>query len=169
MRLFGEGLALKGDRLVQLTWNAGRALVYMREDFELVDTFFYEGEGWGLTHNGQYYIMSNGSDTLYYRDSAFRIVRTVAVTLNARPLTKLNELECARGMIYANVWYSNFIFEIHAKTGVVSRIIDCRELVEKAAALDESTVLNGIAYDKSRDVFFITGKKWPAIFEVKIE
>jgi glutamine cyclotransferase len=167
-RLFGEGLAVYGDLLVQLTWQSGRALVYSLNDFSVVDAYTYSGEGWGLTAAEGFFVMSNGSDTLYRRDSRFAIVKAVPVTLNGKPLTKLNELEYARGMVYANVWYSSYVFEIDANTGRVRRIVDCSELVAEAGSLDEEDVLNGIAYDQERDTFYLTGKNWPMVFEVQI-
>jgi glutamine cyclotransferase len=166
--LFGEGLALKNGFLVQLTWKAQQAIVCRASDFSRVRMFTYEGEGWGLTADDRHFIMSNGSDTLYFRDNDFRIVRAMAVTHNGRTLSKLNELEYAKGRIYANVWHSNFVFEIHPQTGRVQRIIDCSRLVELAGALDDAHVLNGIAYNPAQDVFYLTGKKWAKIFIVKI-
>jgi len=167
-RLFGEGLALRNGRLVQLTWKEGRALVYSPSDFTVVGAFTYAGEGWGLASWPEGYIMSNGSDTLYFRNDEFAVVRVVRVTFRGAPLTRLNELEYARGKVYANVWYSNYIFEIDPHTGVVRRSIDCSDLAAQAGMLTGENVLNGIAYDESAGRFYITGKNWPLIFEVSI-
>jgi glutamine cyclotransferase len=167
-RFFGEGLALMDGRLVQLTWQEGKALIYSSGDFDEVDAFGYAGEGWGLAAGGTSFFMSNGSDTLYVRNRTFKIERKITVRINGKPLVRLNELEYARKSIYANVWYSNFIFEIDPGTGNVSRIIDCTDLAVQAGALEGENVLNGIAFDESTQRFFLTGKKWPMIFEVEI-
>jgi glutamine cyclotransferase len=166
--LFGEGLAAAGDRLVQLTWKENRALVYARDDFRVVDTIRYAGEGWGLTATPEFFIMSNGSDTLYFRGRDFRVRKKLAVRHNGKPLASLNELEYARGMVYANVWYSNYIFEIDPSSGAVTRSVDCTALAQQAGEIDSEKVLNGIAWDEERDRFYCTGKKWPLVFEVTI-
>jgi glutaminyl-peptide cyclotransferase len=165
---FGEGLALSGDRLVQLTWRESRALIYSQEDLRLLAVYIYEGEGWGLTTRESEFIMSNGSDTMYFRDQNFDVTRAVAVTLQGKPLTKLNELEFVKGLVYANVWFSNFIFEIDPSSGAVKRIIDCTALIGQAGATGQDKVLNGIAYRPETATFFLTGKNWPKMFEVKM-
>jgi len=167
---FAEGIALLGGELVQLTWKNGVAL---RHEFPALHRgalppYRYKGEGWGLTNDSTRFIMSNGSDTFYIRDKKFEIVRAVPVTLNGKPLRHLNELEYARGLVYANVWYKNFIAEIFAESGVVKRVIDCSELlrIENPPSVDH--VLNGIAYDEKKDEWYLTGKNWKNIFIVKI-
>ncbi len=167
---FAEGIAVLGGELVQLTWKNGVAL---RHEFPALrrgtlPPFRYKGEGWGLTNDSARFIMSNGSDTLYFRDKKFEITRVVPVTLNGKPLIHLNELEYARGLVYANVWYKNFVVEIFAESGTVKRVIDCSELlrIENPPSVDH--VLNGIAYDKKKDEWYLTGKNWKNIFVVKI-
>ncbi len=167
-RIFAEGLVLKNNRLIQLTWQSGRALIYSLPELKKNAEMNYSGEGWGITTDGTLFIMSNGSDTLYWRDNSFNIKRKRAVTLRSQPLTRLNELEFAGNFIYANVWYSDYIFEIAPQSGKVNRIIDCSSLVKQVGTLNEEDVLNGIAYDREQDLFYITGKNWPLIFEVKI-
>jgi glutamine cyclotransferase len=167
---FAEGIAVLGGELVQLTWKARVALRYESPSLRggAFASFRYGGEGWGLASDSTRFIMSNGSDTLYFRDAGFEVTRALPVTLNGKPLAYLNELECVRGRVYANVWYKNFIVEIRLESGAVSRVIDCSELVgiERPLAVDH--VLNGIAYDGRRDEWYLTGKNWRNIFVVKI-
>ncbi len=166
---FGEGLALKNDRFVQLTWREHSAFVYDTTTFARVDTLSYSGEGWGLTNDDQFFIMSNGSGTLAFRDDQFNVIRTVDVTLNGEPVSQLNELEFANGLVYANIWFKKDIYEISPETGQVQRIIDCSELVDIENPANSNAVLNGIAYHPATEHFFITGKNWSHLFEVKIE
>lgn len=169
-RFFGEGLALKGGRFVQLTWREHTAFVYDERTLARIDTFTYEGEGWGLASDGQFFIMSNGSGTLFFRDDAFRVTRTLEVTLDGKSVLNLNELEFVNGRIYANVWFLDEIWEISPVSGEVLRIIDCAPLVEiENPDISAGNVLNGIAYDPAKNTFFLTGKRWSRMFEVSIE
>lgn len=166
--LFGEGLAVVGDRLIQLTWQAGLALVYDMDSFELVDTLTYEGEGWGLCHHDNSLVMSDGSATLTYRDPAtFEVRATVEVTLAGTPIDRLNELECVDDRVYANVWQQDVIVVIDS-AGLVETVIDAaalRDLVAEPGA----EVLNGIAYDDATGTFLLTGKYWPTMYEVRLD
>ncbi len=164
--LFGEGLALVGDRLVQLTWRRGLALVYDLESLEEVDRYSYQGEGWGLCNDGYRLYMSNGTATLSLRDrDSFEELARLQVTLEGRPVGALNELECAEGWIYANVYQTDIIVRIDPHNGEVRAVIDAAGLLspEERAAAD---VLNGIAYRGDRSSFLLTGKYWPSMFEV---
>jgi len=167
---FAEGIAVLGGELVQLTWKNGVAIRYELPTLrrKTLPPYNYKGEGWGLTNDSARFIMSNGSDTLYFRDKKFEIIRAVPVTLNGKPLIHLNELEYVRGNVYANVWYKNFIVEISMENGTVKRVIDCSELlrIESPSSVDQ--VLNGIAYDEKKDEWYLTGKNWKNIFIVKI-
>jgi glutamine cyclotransferase len=167
-RYFGEGLALSGDRLVQLTWREGVALTWRLSDLSIAGSMRYAGEGWGLSHDGAHFVMSNGSDTLVFRDEEFRIVRRLPVRCNGTALPNLNELECANGRIYANVWYNDCIYEIDPASGNVMRIIDCSSVVKQAGELASGNVLNGIARGAESGVFFLTGKNWGKMFVVRI-
>ena len=153
--------------LVQLSWKEQTARIYSENDFMVKKAFSYQGEGWGLTSNGTEYIMSNGSDTLYFRSKSFAVTKKICVWFNGVPVQNLNELEYANGNIYANVWYSNNIVEISPQTGAVTRIIDCNALVRKAAPTSTEAVLNGIAYNPKTRTFYITGKNWNTIFLVR--
>ncbi len=164
---FGEGIARAGDQLIMLTWMAERALVYDLRSFDAVRTFRYRGEGWGLCHDGDRLVMSNGSDTLTFRDpESFEPVGEVRVTLRGRPRDQLNELECVDGAVYANVWQEDFIVRIDPASGRVTHQIDASGLLtrEEARGVD---VLNGIAYQPDDGTFYITGKWWPKMFEVR--
>lgn len=164
---FGEGLALAGDRLVQLTWTTGKAFVYDLFSFQKIGELAYKGEGWGLCFDGSQLVMSNGSDRLTFRDpQTFAVAREVAVTRDGKPLKRLNELECVGELVYANVWTKDEIVAIDAKTGGVASTIDASGLLT-AQESDAVDVLNGIAFDKRSGHFFITGKYWPKMFEVE--
>ena len=167
-RFFGEGCAKTGATIIQITWHEQTALTWSFPDLAPGPMFVYGGEGWGLTGDGRALYMSNGSDTIYVRQKNFAIVRKIPVTLQGRPVKRLNELEYVKGTLYANVWYSDSIFVIHSKSGKVKRVVDCGEVVKKERPDSPESVLNGIAYDPAGDVFYITGKKWKNIFLVKI-
>jgi glutaminyl-peptide cyclotransferase len=166
--LFGEGLARVGDRLVQLTWREGVARVLDLASLEVVSEHRYAGEGWGLCFDGLHLVMSDGSDRLTLRDpGTFAEVGSLPVTLDGAPLTRLNELECADGWVYANVWGSDWIARIEPGSGIVRAVADASSLLsetERAGA----DVLNGIAFDPQRRLFLVTGKLWPALFAVEL-
>lgn len=170
--LFGEGLALVDNRLIQLTWRAGVALVYDRETFEPLGSFDYEGEGWGLCFDGTELWMSDGSATLAVRDAeTFEVLRRVRVTARGEPVARLNELECVGDHVYANVWQTDMIMRIKKSSGKVDLEIDARNLLpaEERTGLSADAVLNGIAYDSRTDSFLLTGKLWPALLSVRLD
>jgi glutaminyl-peptide cyclotransferase len=167
---FAEGLALVGDFLIQITWQESTAFIYRREGLELVGTFTYSGQGWGLCYDGQWLYMSDGSAYITRRDpTTFVALDQLYVTMEGQPVTKLNELECVGQNIYANVWFEDRIVRIDKQTGVVDADIDAKNLLspDERLALPSPAVLNGIAYDPEKDVFYITGKLWPKLFEVR--
>ena len=165
--LFGEGLALVGDRLIGLTWHAGVAQVFELSALEIVDRFDYRGEGWGLAYDGERLIMSDGSDTLTFRDPrTFQVLSTRKVLEGRRPVAKLNELEFAEGQIYANVWSTDRIVRIDPQSGQVTARIDASGLLPPDVQR-QVDVLNGIAYDPVSKTFWITGKFWPKMFQVR--
>jgi len=164
--LFGEGLARVGQSLVQLTWQNGIALRYDLGSFAVAARHTYLGEGWGLCYDRVDLWRSDGSSVLRRHDpTTFEEIGSVEVTLRGAPLTRLNELECAEGWIYANVLQSEEIVRIDARTGRVMAVVDASPL---PAATDrrEAGVLNGIAYREETQSFFLTGKTWPMLFEV---
>jgi len=166
--LFAEGCCVHSDRIYQLTWREGLCLVWSLPQLQPVTTMKYGGEGWGITSDGNHIIMSNGSDTLYLRDDRFNIVKKVAVTNGTTPLVRLNELEYCKGHVFANVWYSDYIFEIDLVKGTVVRTIDCSELAASEGCSSDEMVLNGIAYDGERDLFYVTGKNWKHLYVLKL-
>jgi len=166
---FAEGLALVGDRLLQLTWSEGEALVYELDTFEQTGSLSYEGEGWGLCYDGEALVMSDGSATLTRRDpETFAVLDATEVRLGGEPVTMLNELECVNGFVYANIWQQDTIVKI-AEAGQVVQEIDASNLLsaEERAQLGPNAVLNGIAYNPEKETFFLTGKLWPKVFEVR--
>ncbi len=168
--LFGEGLELVGDELVQLTWRAGIALQWDVESFDLVGSHSYEGEGWGLCYDGDRLVMSDGSSSLTFRDAAtFEPTGSVEVTLEGQPLDELNELECVDGSVWANVWMRDLIVRIDPQDGRVTGVLDMHGLLEPhPAETVRGAVLNGIAWDETSGTFLVTGKYWPQMFEIRV-
>lgn len=166
---FGEGLTILNGKIFQLTWTSGKAFVYDLKSFDRVNGFRYEGEGWGLTHDGRHLIKSDGTNELKFLDpETFTVVRRISVTENGLPVTYLNELEYIKGEIYANIWQSDRIARIDPVTGKIIAWIDLSGL-RPAETLDETeSVLNGIAYDPTHDRLFVTGKRWPKLFEIRL-
>lgn len=166
---FGEGLALVGDRLIQLTWQEEVAHVYRLETFEPITDHAYTGEGWGLCFDGQQLIMTDGSDRLFFRDAAsFELLGSQPVSDDGVSVEQLNELECVDGLVLANVWMTDRIAVIDPRMGQVLQWVDASGLLtqEEAASAD---VLNGVARDATSGRFYITGKLWPKLFEVELE
>lgn len=168
-QFFGEGLARVDDRLVQLTWTAGLALVWDLTSLELEGVFTYSGQGWGLCHDGSRLVMSDGTSDLTFRDpETFDAIGSVEVTWAGAPIGSLNELECIDGQIWANIWKDNRILVIDPTTGAVSHVLNVAELIP--AALDAGTeVLNGIAHDPETGRIWVTGKNWPTLYELAVE
>jgi glutamine cyclotransferase len=167
-RYFGEGIAILGGLLYQLTWQNGVVVVYDLETFEVQRTMQYQGEGWGLTHDGRELIMSDGSSTLRFRDpKTFSVTREIEVRSDGVPLTKLNELEYVEGEIWANIWYDDRIARVSPADGKVLGFIDLSTLYPQSARGSEA-VLNGIAYDAAADRLFVTGKNWPQLYEIEV-
>lgn len=170
--VFAEGLALVGDRLVQLTWKDEVAFVWDADSFDLIDRFDYDGEGWGLCHDGSRLVMSDGSPALTFRDpDTFEETGSVRVRRGDDPVEELNELECVGDRVYANVWKTDTIVEIDPTDGSVTAVIDAGALRSQLdpPPTDAQAVLNGIAHDPGTGTFWLTGKLWPQLFEVRIE
>ncbi len=165
--IFAEGLAQIGTSLFQLTWQNEKVLTYDAATFKQTGELTYRGEGWGLCHDGRQLVMSDGSDKLTFRQpSDFSVARTLPVTMDGRPVPNLNELECVDGLVYANVWQTDTIVRIDAKTGRVLALIDSSALLTPSERAG-TDVLNGIAYDPADQTFLITGKLWPKLFRVR--
>ncbi|HZV83451.1 MAG TPA: glutaminyl-peptide cyclotransferase [Brevundimonas sp.] len=167
---FGEGLTVVGDRVVTLTWTSGKGFIWDRDTLRPLGEFAYDGEGWGLTTDGQRLILSDGTPVLRFFDPATMTeTGRVPVTLNGRPLGMLNELEWVDGEVFANVWQTDFIVRIDPATGVVRGVIDLTGLMPDRSGLDPTdAVLNGIAWDAEGRRLFVTGKNWPSLFEIRL-
>ncbi|PVX24977.1 MAG: glutamine cyclotransferase [Candidatus Bathyarchaeum sp.] len=164
---FGEGVTIFEDKIIQLTWQNNTGFVYDIDSFELLKTFEYPTQGWGITHNGSTLIMSDGTANLYFLDSeTFQTVGQVEV-YDQQPVKNLNELEYINGSVYANIWKEDTIAIINPETGHVTGWIDLTDLKE---LMNQTTsdVLNGIAYDQNEDRLFVTGKKWSNLFEIEL-
>ncbi len=172
---FGEGITILNGKIYMLTYREGKCFVFDQKTLKKIKEFDYSGEGWGMTNDGKYLIMDDGSNNLFYRDpETFKVVKSVGVTDNNGPVASINELEYVDGGIYANIWLTNYIIKIDPATGNVIGKADFSFVLNKyapGALTDEqqssSSVLNGIAYDPTGKRFFVTGKNWPKLFEVK--
>jgi glutamine cyclotransferase len=167
---FAEGLAALNGKLYQLTWQHHTAFRYDLNTLALEMQYSYPGEGWGLTTDGRQLILSDGTDQIRFLDPlTFQPTRTIQVTDAGRPVERLNELEYIKGEIYANIWMTDYVVRIDPATGHVLGTIDFSGLLKSADHDTNTDVLNGIAYDPATDRLFVTGKKWPKLFEVKIK
>lgn len=167
--VFAEGLTIVDDTAIQLTWLDNEAYRYDLETFDLLATYTYEGQGWGLCDLGDRLVMSDGSPTLQFRDrDTFALVSTIDVEFNNSPVEELNELECVNGRVWSNIWQSSLIIEIDPATGKVTTVLNARSLTPTSAEGSTSKVLNGIAYDPTNDTFLLTGKQWPTMYRVRI-
>jgi glutamine cyclotransferase len=169
-KLFGEGLALAGTRLVQLTWREGVAPTYDHATLTRNGQFTYDGEGWGLCFDGAHFIQTDGSQRLIFRDpTTFAVTKQLAVTMQGQPVTSLNELECVGDLVYANILGTDRIVTISKLNGTVRAAIDASGLLSAPdrATLSREAILNGIAYDPSDGTFLLTGKLWPKLLRVR--
>ncbi|MDT5268185.1 MAG: glutaminyl-peptide cyclotransferase [Acidobacteriota bacterium] len=167
---FAEGMTLFNGKIFQLTWKGEKGFVYDPQTFQKTGEFTYEGEGWGLTHDADSLILSDGSEHLRFIDpNTYQVKRTISVTDRGRPVEELNELEYVKGEIYANIWHDNRIARIDPQTGRVKGWIDFTGLLKPGETTNGEAVLNGIAYDEAGDRLFVTGKLWPKLFEVRLK
>jgi len=166
---FGEGITIWQDRLIQLTWQSGVGFIYDLATFAPLGSFSYPGEGWGLTHDDQRLIMSDGTDVIRFLDlESLAENGRIQVHDQNGPVVRLNELEYINGEIWANIWQTNTIARISPQTGQVVGWIDLTGLLNPADLTQPADVLNGIAYDAAQDRLFVTGKWWPTLFEIKL-
>lgn len=177
--IFGEGITVLNNKIYQISWQNGMCFVYDANDFSPIDTLTYTGEGWGLCNDGKSIIMSDGTSELTYRDPlTFEVTKSVNVHSDLGPVTNINELEFHNGSIWANLWISEQrmqmdsrmnlakIVSIDANSGEVLAYIDIMDLFNKSS---RKNVPNGIAYRKSTNTFWLTGKYWNQVFEVEID
>jgi glutamine cyclotransferase len=165
---FAEGMTIFQGKVFQLTWQSQTGFIYDPVTFNLLGQFSYTGEGWGLTHDDQHLIMSDGTNQIRFLDPVtFQTVRSIGVYDDeGRPLTNINELEYISGKIYANIWQTNWIVRIDPQTGGIVGWIDMTGLLPAGSSGD---VLNGIAHDKASGHLLVTGKLWPWIFEINLQ
>ena len=168
---FGEGIVNWQTRLIELTWQSHVGFVYDLKTLKPLREFHYEGEGWALTQDGTQIFMSDGTSTLRILNPKTLLpTGMIPVTLDGKPIERLNELEWVKGEIFANVWQTSWIMRIDPRNGHVVGIVDLHGLLPAEDMLPGSTdVLNGIAYDAQGDRLFVTGKKWPKLFEIRLK
>ena len=169
-RYFGEGLTVLNNKIYQLTWKSGRVFVYDQKNLNKLDSLSITTQGWGLSNNGQQLIYSDGSAYLRFLDPiSQRVTKQLQVTDQGRPVTNLNELEWVEGRIYANVWQSDTVIMISPETGKVVGKVNFSKLLPKPLHRHNTGVLNGIAYDHVQKSLYITGKRWPTIYQVRLQ
>ena len=167
--LFGEGLTAVGNQLYQLTWRAGLGLIYDSETLAQSRQFTYAGEGWGLAWDGTRFIMSDGSASLRFLDrETLREAHRVQVRDGDQPIPALNELEFVKGHVFANVWNTTRIAVIEPRSGQVRGWLDLENILPAPFRTETVGVLNGIAYDAEEGRLFVTGKRWPRLFEIEL-
>lgn len=165
-QFFGEGITVLDDRIMQLTLSSGVGFIYTVDDLDPAGSFLFTPEGWGLTQDGELLIMSDGTDVLRFLDPlSFEVVRLLPVTDAGQPVQLLNELEFVRGEVLANLWLTDRVARISPHTGEVLAWIDLGGLFGEE---EPPGVLNGIAYDPGEDRLFVTGKRWPWLFEIEL-
>ena len=168
-RIFAEGLTIIDDRLVLLSWRERVMLVYQLPDMTLIGQSALPGQGWGATHTGSVLWFSDGSDRLFSADLAGGgKLASIAVTLNGQPLRNLNELEWVDDEIWANVWQTDEIARIDPASGRVLGLIDLAGLLPEEDRLRDTDVLNGIAIDPQSGDIWVTGKRWPWLYQIEL-
>ncbi|MGD2250771.1 MAG: glutaminyl-peptide cyclotransferase [Candidatus Methanofastidiosia archaeon] len=168
-KYFGEGITLYKNKIFQITWKSGTAFVYDKDTFEVLTQFTYPTQGWGITHDGKKLIMSDGTSYIRFRNfETFEEIGKIRVLDNGTPVSQLNELEYINGRIYANVWQTDYIVIIDPDTGKVTGWINLKGLLPQKERTIQTDVLNGIAYHPLTDHLFVTGKKWPKLYEIQL-
>jgi glutamine cyclotransferase len=191
-KFFGEGIAFLNGKVYQLTYTTKTGFIYDAKTFKKLGEFtFPSNEGWGMTTDGKYLVMSDGSSninyfnpdsthpevvTIEYSDSTkstktlpgFKLVRILGVSDNNGPVSNINELELINGFLYANQWQTNYILKIDPASGKVVGRLNMDALASQVKSqYSGAEVLNGIAYDSTSGKIYVTGKLWPSIFEIK--
>ncbi|WP_045859069.1 glutaminyl-peptide cyclotransferase [Teredinibacter purpureus] len=171
-QVFAEGLTLFNQQVFVLTWRAGLLFILDPATLNVKKTLPYKGQGWGLTHNDTHLFMSDGSHSIQLRNpETFEQFKTLSIIhpVTQKPIRKLNELEFAQGVLWANQWQTNLIYALSPINGEILGILDLTELVPPALRGDKEKVLNGIAYDPQKGAFWITGKNWPTRYLIRIK
>jgi glutamine cyclotransferase len=169
---FGEGITILNNKIYQLTWQNKKGFVYDLKTFKKLRDFDYETEGWGITHDDQFLIMSDGTDKLIYLDTvSFKPVKTLYIKdEKGLRVNKLNELEYVEGFIFANVWETNTIVKIDPKTEKIVGRLNLTSLMQDSKMRNsQSDVLNGIAYHPGTKLLLVTGKLWPRIYVLQLK
>ncbi|GEO10834.1 glutaminyl-peptide cyclotransferase [Segetibacter aerophilus] len=170
--VFGEGITILNDKIYELTWQSNVVYVYDAKTFKKIKEFAWDHEGWGITHNGKELIISTGDSNLYFVDpETFKLLRIVGVTDNNGPVGNLNELEYVNGAVFSNIYLTDYIVRIDPSNGHITGRLDLSGLLEKSGKTvnkDNGYVLNGIAFDSVKNSLYITGKKWPLLYEMKL-
>ena len=166
--LFGEGVALLGDRIYQLTWTTKVGFVYDKNTFSQINKIYYQTQGWGLTTLGDRLVMSDGTSVIWFMDQDFNVLSSIEVWDNKGKVENLNELEMIDGELWANIWQTDRIARIDPATGKVSGYVELNNLLPREQRAPETDVLNGIAWDQAHKRLFVTGKNWPRIFEITV-
>ncbi|MGX1023155.1 glutaminyl-peptide cyclotransferase [Psychroflexus sp. MBR-150] len=168
---FGEGLTILNDKIYQLTWREGEGLIYDVNSFEIVDKFRYDKseEGWGLCHDENYIYKSDGTDKIWRLDpQTLKEIDYIQPTTHNSISEKLNELEYINGKIYANTYQKDGVAIINPENGAIEAVVDFRKLKKQVRQHPDLDVLNGIAYHQKTQKFYVTGKNWNKLFEVKV-
>jgi glutamine cyclotransferase len=168
---FGEGITILNDKIYQLTYTEHKVFVYDLATFKKIKEFDWNMQGWGITHNGKQLLISTGDSNIYFvNPETFAIEKTLGVYDNNGYLSNINELEFVNGSIFANVYLKDYIVKINPETGLIEGRIDLTSLLQKTGQpiTEETDVLNGIAFNPATNSFYITGKKWPALYEIKL-
>ncbi len=168
---FAEGMTIFNNKIYQLTWRKNKGFVYDLETFELEKSFNYgqSKEGWGLTHNNEKLIKTDGTDRMWFLNpESLKEESFIETYTNKRVAENLNELEYVKGRVYANIWQQNSILIVNPVNGAIEGIVNLKGLQSKAKQEGDDNVLNGIAYDEENDRLFVTGKKWDKVFEIKL-
>lgn len=165
---FGEGITIYDNKIIQLTWQSHKAFIYDKETFNPLGEFTYPTEGWGITHNDNNLIMSDGTATLHFLNpDTYQETSTIEAHDDNGPVTQLNELEYINGTIYANIWTQEKIAVINPQNGQIKAYIDLTGITQ-TENLDANNVLNGIAYDPNQNRLFITGKLWSQLYQITL-
>lgn len=170
-KYFGEGITVLNNKVYQLTWKNKTGFIYDFRTYKKISEFTYDHEGWGITHNNEHLIVSDGSDKLYFWDTlSLETVKTLRVRENGKPVNQINELEFIDGYVYANQWQTNYILKIHPETGEVAGRLDLTKVAEAVyPGNPNADVLNGIAYEPKSKMILVTGKLWPAMVAIKLK
>jgi glutamine cyclotransferase len=164
-KYFAEGLTVTDGNIYLLTWKENTLFIFDKESFRKKGQLYYEGEGWGLTHTANEFIMSNGSNQLLFRDkNSFEIKKKIEV----KGLNYLNELEYVDGIIWANRWYDNHIYAIDSKNGCLLAKVNLSNLRQTGTKKNRNHITNGIAYDHQQKALWVTGKNWSKRFLIKL-